>query len=71
MSNAIDHERIKQITAASILEMPQDINPVIGLFEQRKKIAEHIIKNIDELQLIELNNLFDAANYKIKEYLAL
>lgn len=71
MSSAIDHERINQIIKATFLVMPEDINPVLGLFEQRAKIAECITRNRDELQLKELDNLFDAVNDELKDYLAL
>ena len=66
MSYAIDHKRIKQVTKASLLEMPDDIKPITDLFNQRKKIAEQILKNSgNELILMELNKLFDHANEQL------
>jgi hypothetical protein len=72
MSNAIDHERKDQVEKASLINMPDDINPLIALFEQRKRIAEKMLENSSNEYIFEmLSLLFDHANNEIKEYLAL
>ena len=71
MEQAINHERLEQVKKAFLMNMPEDITRVLTLFSQRKLVAKHIIDSTDDLQLIELNKLFDHANDKLKDYLAL